>query len=292
MRDELISVVVPVFNRGEPILDTLRSIIDQSYINFEIIVVDDGSTDQTSHFIESIKDSRLRYFKIKNSGGPAKPRNYGILKSKGKYIAFCDDDDIWFPDKLKKCVAEIQNGADMIFHNMSLKPHFFLANRVSNPNYPSNITFLQLYHHGNIICNSSVLLKKSIFNEVGVFDENPLLVACEDFDMWLRILKCKFRVIYLDSIQGVYFVRNNSISKDVGRIENYSKYLVNKYPELDTPYWVRYNFLKVYASGGNLSKFLQELRIIYSQSVKSTNITKSLILLCFCIYNRLFSTRL
>ena len=102
MKNSFISVIVPTYNRADLISETIESILNQTYKYFELIIVDDGSTDNTEEVIRKFKDSRIKYIKTDNWGGPARPRNTGIKKTKGEYIAFCDDDDIWLPKKLEK----------------------------------------------------------------------------------------------------------------------------------------------------------------------------------------------
>ena len=92
----LISIIVPTYNRVSLLIETVNSILAQTYEDFEIIVISDGSTDNTQKEISKIKDSRLKFIQLKkNYGYPAKARNEGIKFSKGKFIAFCDDDDLW-----------------------------------------------------------------------------------------------------------------------------------------------------------------------------------------------------
>ena len=104
-KEDLISVIIPTFNRKDFIWAAINSVLIQTYINYEIIVVDDGSTDNTSEIIRNYKDNKLKYFKIPHSGISAKVRNYGISQAEGKYIAFLDSDDIWMPKKLEKQIS-------------------------------------------------------------------------------------------------------------------------------------------------------------------------------------------
>ena len=101
MKSPLVSVVLTTYNRADLISETIESILSQTFRNFELIVVDDGSTDNTEEVVRSYNDERVHYIKTDNWGGPAKPRNIGIKKAKGEYIAFCDDDDLWLPNKLE-----------------------------------------------------------------------------------------------------------------------------------------------------------------------------------------------
>lgn len=105
-----VSVILPAYNSSSFIGETIDSVLNQTFKNFELIVVDDGSTDKTKEIIEEFikKDERVKYFYQKNSGGPSKPKNFGISKAKGKYIAFLDHDDIWISDKLEKQLSSFK----------------------------------------------------------------------------------------------------------------------------------------------------------------------------------------
>ena len=103
----VVSVVIPTYNASKIIVECIQSVCRQSFTSFEILVVDDCSTDNTRQIIKNMKITNLRLFKTKvNSGGPAKPRNIGISKSRGQYIAFLDQDDLWEKNKLRTCINE------------------------------------------------------------------------------------------------------------------------------------------------------------------------------------------
>ena len=117
--DPLVSVVVATYNRADLISETLDSILNQTYKIFELIVVDDGSSDNTEEIVKRYSNGRINYIKTDNWGGPARPRNIGIKQSKGEYIAFCYDDDIWLPKKLEKqikCLDNSDNGMVFSMH--------------------------------------------------------------------------------------------------------------------------------------------------------------------------------
>jgi teichuronic acid biosynthesis glycosyltransferase TuaG len=117
----LISVVIPVFNAQEYIENTVDSVINQEYKNWELIIIDDCSTDDSLSIVETKYKSNKKIEIIKlerNSGGPAKPRNIGIKNSNGDFIAFLDQDDIWDNDKLRICCNSICDNVDFIYHDM------------------------------------------------------------------------------------------------------------------------------------------------------------------------------
>lgn len=108
MHNPLVSVIIATYNREKFIGETIDTILAQTYNNFELIIVDDGSTDKTEEIIKGYRDERILYIKTSNWGGPARPRNIGIEKARGEYITFCDD-DLWFSNKLEVCISHMEN---------------------------------------------------------------------------------------------------------------------------------------------------------------------------------------
>jgi glycosyltransferase involved in cell wall biosynthesis len=184
----LVSVVVLTFNRVQLLAETLKAILGQTYRNLELIVVDNMSADDTPGFLSAITDDRLRFLRNQNHGVLAINRNIGIRSARGTYIAFCDDDDVWLPEKLAQQVAALEATpeAALCFTNT-------LA--VRDPADPGTRVFEKLTQERhfeklvwtNFICNSSVLLRRSALDQAGLPDEDPSLTPYDDYDLWLRI---------------------------------------------------------------------------------------------------------
>ena len=228
---EEISVIIPTYNRCDLLKRAINSVIKQTITPKEIIIVDNGSTDQTYQMVSSLFPE-INYF-IEKKRGVSAARNKGILESKSKWIAFLDSDDAWKPTKLEKQMEYSVFNQDKyrIIH--------------TDETWYRNKKFLnQLKKHkksgGNIFKNSlqlccispsSVVLKKQIFEEYGLFDEN--LEVCEDYDMWIRITS-KEEVGFLDSpLVLKYGGHSDQLSKkfwgmDRFRIEALEKNLKNK----------------------------------------------------------------
>jgi len=208
-----ISIVIPAFNPGELIRDTLYSILSQTYSDFEVIIVDDGSTDNTSEIVRSIKDARIRYYYQDNSGLPAKSRNKGVDLSKGNYIGFIDADDLWLPEKLQKQVEIIKKYPDVALVSTNAfylydkqKTVVPILKKLSEGFFDNKSFFPE-----NMVIQSTSLVKKDAFYIVGALNENRDLIAVEDYDLWVRIF-IKYPCYYMDECLAYYRVTNTSIS--------------------------------------------------------------------------------
>ena len=179
-----VSVIIPTYNRGWIVRDAIDSVLGQTYADFELIVVDDGSTDRTPQILDAYGD-RLRVIRQANQGVSA-ARNRGIGDSSGPLIALLDSDDIWLPGKLSVQVDFfIKNPEALICQTEEI----WIRNGVRvNPgkrhHKPSGMIFersLELC----LVSPSAVMVRRELFEKVGLFDEN--LPACEDYDLWLRV---------------------------------------------------------------------------------------------------------
>lgn len=118
----LISVIIPTYNRGSLILGAVNSVLNQTYRNIELLVVDDCSTDNTSQILENLKDSRIKYIRLEKNSGACTARNKGIEYASGEFIAFNDSDDLWLPEKLERQLAFLkENNADIVLCKMECK---------------------------------------------------------------------------------------------------------------------------------------------------------------------------
>ncbi|WP_432401160.1 glycosyltransferase [Wukongibacter sp. M2B1] len=184
-----VSVIIPTYNYGKYICDAVDSILKQTYTDYEIIVVDDGSTDGTDDILKKYGDI-LSYYYIKNQG-PAAARNFGIEKSKGKYISFLDADDAFLPEKLDIQVDILENNRDTgLVHSDFL----YVNNTLASVYYhfrckkkSSHAEALQYLWHNNYINTSTVMIVKDYLSEVGLF--NSSYRYAEDYDLWLRLGK-------------------------------------------------------------------------------------------------------
>jgi len=178
------SVIIPVFNREDFIKKSIESVLNQSFEDYELIVIDDGSTDNTSSVIKEFTPS-LQYFYQKNKG-VSSARNHGIEKAQGKHICFLDSDDLWHKDKLLYHKNFIETNENIDIHQT--EDIWFRNNKRVNPHKkhlkPSGWIFPQSLDLC-LISPSSVCIRKEIFMKHGAFDIK--LPACEDYDLWLRL---------------------------------------------------------------------------------------------------------
>ena len=214
----LISVVIPVFNAQEYIENTVDSVINQEYKNWELIIIDDCSTDDSLSIVETKYKSNKKIEIIKlerNSGGPAKPRNIGIKNSNGDFIAFLDQDDIWDNGKLRICCNSICDNVDFIYHDMmrvvaendySVKQKILPSRQLEQP------VLIDLLINDNAILNSSAMVRRSLLVKIGDINESKKMIASEDYNTWLRIAKITDNFLYIPKVLGSYFVHSSGAS--------------------------------------------------------------------------------
>ena len=213
-----ISVIIPTFNRKETLKRAIQSVVLQSYTPYEIIVIDDGSDDGTK---EWLKDNypNVKYIYQMNSG-VSSARNKGIKFARGDWIALLDSDDEWFPSKLKDQANEIElNPAAKFLHTNEIWiRNGVRVNQMKKHKKYGGYIFEKCLDMCRI-SPSSVLIKKDIFDEIGMFDET--LKVCEDYDLWLRFAS-KYPVHFLDQpLIKKYGGHSDQLSKVDDGIESY-----------------------------------------------------------------------
>ncbi|EOQ98045.1 glycosyltransferase-like protein, family 2 [Leptospira wolbachii serovar Codice str. CDC] len=250
----LVSIVVPTYNNGHLIYRAIDSIISQTFKNWEIIIIDNYSTDNTISLVEEYRGiCNIKFFQIHNGGVIAKSRNLGIQNSSGDYIAFLDSDDWWLPTKLEKSINYLKSGSDIVYHDLRLfgkNGEFVFFNKAKTRNLKKPVSH-DLIFNGNGINNSSVVVRKSILERVGFLSEEADLFAWEDFDYWIRISKITENFGRIPECLGFYWVGGGNVSNPKRTIKIlemikskfsseygsfYGKF--NKYPS-----WIEYNML-------------------------------------------------
>jgi len=185
-----ISVIIPTHNRSRALRRTIASVLRQTMPDFELIVVDDASVDDTQRVVEHFAAANIKYICHAKNQGAAAARNTGISNSHGKYIAFLDDDDEWLPDKLRLQFARLEASPMNVgaIYTGWLIVHGLTGNVLSQQiPWLKGDVFDSIFVRGFIAPTSTFLCRRSCFEKVGLFDES--LQYCEDHDMWLRIAK-------------------------------------------------------------------------------------------------------
>ncbi|MES2767720.1 MAG: glycosyltransferase [Bdellovibrionota bacterium] len=224
----LISVVIPVYNGAKYVEQTIQSVLEQSHKDFELLIVNDGSTDSTQAILEKYKTNPQVQIFTKTNGGLSSARNLGIQSARGEFISLLDADDLWESTKLEaqvKKIKELDNDFGIIYTDCNyvdtkdqLLPneseYYHLDTAIKGNVYEKLIVKNQICGSG-----SAVLIPKKVFDAVGLFDEN--LKSCEDQDMWLRITK-KYPVAYVNQRLVKIRVHPQSMQRNHDRMFLYS----------------------------------------------------------------------
>ncbi len=221
-----VSVIIPAYNKSDLTVRTVTSVLNQTYKNIEIIVVDDGSTDDTKNKLKQF-NKIIRYIYKENSGA-CSARNFGINVSTGEYIGLIDCDDIYYPDKISLCVEFFENNPDVSFIHTAAN-YIDSKDRILGLCKSSLPKELGLFWDnlvlGNVVCNPTVFIKRCCFESVGLFDESIFMPA--DWDMWIRIAE-KFKIGYIDKPLSGYRTVDNYIIGHLERNFYEEEYVIKK----------------------------------------------------------------
>ncbi|MBD2121172.1 glycosyltransferase [Trichocoleus sp. FACHB-262] len=222
----LISVVIPAYNAEKTIEATIDSVLNQTFSDFELIVINDGSLDTTADIVSNIQDSRIKLISQPNSG-PQKSRNRGICEAQGEYLAFLDADDLWTPDKLEAQLKSLRANPDAaVAYSWTnyINDTDQVIGRGSYRKATGNV-YLDLLLLDFIGSGSNPLIKKQALLETQGFDES--LVAGQDWDMWLR-LASNYLFTVVPAPQVLYRHSSESWSSNIKRRESGFKQVIEK----------------------------------------------------------------
>jgi glycosyltransferase involved in cell wall biosynthesis len=191
----LVSVIIPTYNRGWTLNEAVDSVLAQDFTDFELIVADDGSTDNTQDILSSYKEDIIVL--KQNNKGVSSARNRGIASASGRFIAFLDSDDLWLPQKLSIQVDFFNANPEALICQTEEK---WIRNSIFvNPKKRHRKLSGYIFEQSLYLClvsPSAVMMKRSLFEKTGIFDES--LPACEDYDMWLRV-SSRYPVYLIDT---------------------------------------------------------------------------------------------
>ena len=236
----MISVVVPTYNSEKTILKTMSSILNQTYIKFEVLVVDNHSSDNTRRIVESFNDSRVSFHLVNNKGMPAVSRNYGISLAQFDFVAFCDSDDFWVKDKLQACVHLIDRGFDFISHGLQLSGSLSKSflNRIFTRKPAKN--FDDFVNFGNHIAQSSVVIRRDILTQVGFYSTDKKFTAVEDAHLWARVLRSGTKLAHINKNLGTYLYSSIALTSTANQFVANRALRLEYFPTVK-PSWYKYN---------------------------------------------------
>jgi glycosyltransferase involved in cell wall biosynthesis len=213
----LISVIIPAYNSEKTIGETIESVLQQTFSDFELIVINDGSTDATLEIASGIRDPRIKVFSYTNAGG-AVSRNRGFSHSSGEFVAFLDADDLWTSDKLETQLKALEENpqAAVAYSWLNAIDESGKFLRRGNHRTENGDIYAKLFLIPFVESGSNPLIRRQAFIGIGGFDES--LTASQDYDLYLR-LAARYEFIAVPSAQVLYRISSNSMSANVRRQE-------------------------------------------------------------------------
>jgi glycosyltransferase involved in cell wall biosynthesis len=207
--------VIPTYNHAHFLSSALDSVIAQSIEDWEVIVVNNYSNDDTIEVVESFKDDRIHLVNFANHGIIAAARNYGLSLAKGSFIAFLDSDDFWYPEKLAHCLKMLNTGYDLVCHaEVWAGPGSH--RRVVEYGPEKMASYEHLLFDGNCLSTSAVVLRRTLLDRSGLFNESHEMVTAEDYDLWLRLWKQGKQFYNVNTIQVFHRIHMSSAFNSQG----------------------------------------------------------------------------
>ena len=206
----LVSIITPSYNSAKFIAETIQSVQNQTYQNWEMIIVDDGSSDETENVVLSIiqNDNRIQFHKLSQNSGPAVARNTGIEKASGDYMTFIDADDIWFPTFIENNIKTIQEtGIPFVFSSYK-RANEQLEFVYSDFIVPHKVSYTDILKSNSISCLTAFLDIKKLGKKY-----MPLIRKRQDMGLWLNYLKVIPFAHGIQETQAIYRIRENSLSR-------------------------------------------------------------------------------
>ena len=221
----MVSVIIPAYNRENTIERAVMSVLNQTYKDLELIVVDDCSKDNTVEVLKSIEDDRLKIIELEKNSGACVARNVGIENAQGDYIAFQDSDDEWLLDKLEKQMAIFEKEkVDLVFCAFN---RFGLGEDLTYPKLPEGIVERKVLLEDSRISTQTLIGKKECFEKIKFDPEMPRL---QDYDITIRLSK-KYRIYFVNQPLVNMYVQNDSISKNNDKLIKAESMILSKYKD-------------------------------------------------------------
>lgn len=280
----LISVVLPTFNREKYLPRAINSVLTQTYKNLELIIVDDGSTDNTEAIVKGYSDTRLRYYKQELNKGGSAARNVGIKLARGELISFQDSDDEWLPEKLEKQVRKFSEVGDHV--GVICCGYEFIhdkTNEVVSKSIPvekGNVHRIMLIN--NYTGPLAVLMKATCFKKVGLFDET--LPCCHDWDLWIRVSKY-YKFDYVPDILAKAYIHGKQLSTNLEVKIKGKEIILEKYREefMKEPLFYRRYLMGLYLQHAMIGDIKGRIHLINAIRLYPFQL-KGYVHLCFSLF--------
>jgi glycosyltransferase involved in cell wall biosynthesis len=222
-KNPLFSILIPTFNREKILPIAVESVLNQTFSDFELIIVDNGSTDNTKKVIEDYSDERIKYYWQNGSGSPANPRNTGITIAKGEWICFLDSDDSWNKNKLRVISEYISknNHYDIICHHMNVQTVNQSRSVIRFAGATGKVSNKNMILLGNPLINSATIVRNEfIIKNSIVIDERKEFIGCEDWELWLQCASKNARFKIINQILGTIFMIDDRVTLSIDNKKN------------------------------------------------------------------------
>lgn len=228
--DTLISVITPTYNRAAFLKRAISSVLNQTYRNFEMIIADDCSTDNTEQMVSGIDDERIKYIKLESNKGPAGARNEAIKTAKGQYITLLDSDDEYLPQKLEHQInmfRDLPKDVGVVYCGYFIVYEPDTIHGQVTPRFKGDIFGTLLRH--NCMGSPTPLIRKECFDTCGLFDDS--LPSYDDWDMWIRISD-KYKFEFVDEPLAKVYTHGDQTSTNIDTTIKMRELLFDKYKKL------------------------------------------------------------
>ena len=295
--DPLVTVVIPSYKHGHLIGRAIRSVLDQSYRNWEVVVVDNHSPDQTEQVVQAFNDPKIKLLKIHNNGVIAASRNMGIQVARGDWIAFLDSDDWWDSNKLEKCLEHANDDFDVIYHRLKC----YTLNSLNETSIKGEVDcrdlsvepFYNLLNYGPGLTTSAIVVRRSCITSVKYFDDDEGIVGGEDIDLWLRLAKSECRFKLIDEFLGFFLIGGLHITapdKSLRTIEFLQRnYCGSEFTSIPT--WMHKSRLASYLKLKQYKLFLKYLNIMLRKIYFYRTLLAILSLIRSVVYNKFLNIK-
>jgi teichuronic acid biosynthesis glycosyltransferase TuaG len=252
----IVTIVIPTYNHAEFLQKALVSVLQQTFTDWEAIIVNNYSDDNTEAVVKSFNEPRFHLENFHNNGIIAASRNHAIKHAKGDYIAFLDSDDEWLPKKIEECLKVLNKASSAVVCHA--ERWLLSSGHEQDVQYgpAAKATYNSLLYNGNTISTSAVVVSAKVLHEVGLFSEEHDIVTAEDYDLWLRIVNSSEYFTFIPEVLGNYRVHpkgnSQAVKKNINAILNVieNHFLLVKNKTFFDYICCRRAFGKVLCSGG------------------------------------------